>query len=106
MGHTGKRDIRRWFDEQKSDPAQRPERLFRRVRRDQMFGLVNRKISRRKAGCEFCDFTRLADIPGYMDWEAHAEEDFPEGFYPHIFVKCPKCRKQIGIRLRYRQKVS
>ena len=65
-----------------------------------MFGFFSStKIKRVKVPCEYCSWPRIADVPWYMDWEAHAEEDFPERFQPHIFVKCPNCRKQIGILL-------
>ena len=56
-----------------------------------------KKISRRQLGCPACG-ARLIDAVFDIKSELVAEEDFRPGWEPDYIQKCPRCKRQIGIR--------
>ena len=64
------------------------------------------RIQRHRSACPFCDSKSLVVVRNGVKVESYAEEDMPPVWMPDIFLKCPKCKNQIGIRVINRSNVA
>lgn len=58
---------------------------------------MGKKILRKQLGCPSCG-ARLIDAVFDIESELVAEGGFRPGWKPDYIQKCPKCKKQIGIK--------
>ena len=62
-------------------------------------GKLTKKFFRKKSiACPSCGYKRIGDAFEGTKYEAFPEEKIPDGWVPDFFHKCPKCKREIGIR--------
>ncbi len=64
-----------------------------------MFGYFS-TFRRVRLPCPYCNNRRLIDCSSGIIVYADAEEDFQRGYEPHFYVKCRKCKNEIGIMIK------
>lgn len=55
-------------------------------------------MKRKKIPCPHCGFKRLIDAEEKNKSELFTENEMPDDWKADYFLKCPQCKKQIGIR--------
>lgn len=55
-------------------------------------------MRKKQVECPKCGFKRLVDANITVRIEAYEENEMPLNWNPDYFIKCKKCRHQIGLR--------
>lgn len=53
---------------------------------------------KKRISCPICGFARLIDSDENVKSELREESEITDGWHPDYFMKCPHCKKQIGIK--------
>ena len=56
------------------------------------------KNDKKKLICPVCNFQRLIDSAVSIESELRKEDDIDSKWKPDYYMKCPRCKNQIGIR--------